>query len=253
VFKTTGAQRRLRWLALAAALGGVAAVAAYVLFSHGYLHIARPSRAEFPVRGVDVSHHQGRIDWRRVHGQGYAFAYIKASEGATLLDSAYARNRDQARQAGMVTGPYHYFTLCTPGDAQARNFLAAQPGDAGPSLPPALDIEFGGNCAARPPRDSVLAEIGRFLAISDSAFGRRTVLYVTPEFHRAYMRGATDRPVWARDIFRRPRYAREWLFWQYAANGRVDGVGGLIDLNAFHGTRAEFDALVRGGTPPPPR
>jgi len=251
VFKTARGQRRLRWLALIAALGGVAAVAGYVLFSHGYLQIARPGRAEFPVRGVDVSHHQGRIAWEKVRAAGYEFAYLKASEGETLRDSTYQRNRDAARRAGLVTGPYHYFTLCTPGDAQARNFLSAQPGDAGRSLPPALDIEFGGNCSARPPRDSVIAEIGRFLAISDSAFGRRTVLYVTAEFHDEYLKDAAGRPVWARGIFWRPRYSGGFLFWQYSANGRVGGVDGLADLDAFHGTRAEFDALVRPLAPSP--
>ena len=253
MFKTARGQKRLRVIARIAAAAGVAAVVAYVLFSHGYLRFAYPGRAAFPVRGVDVSHHQRRIDWARVRAAGYEFAYIKASEGETLRDSAYLRNRDEARRAGLVTGPYHFFTLCTPGEAQARNFLAAQPGDAGPSLPPAVDLEFGGNCSQRPPSDSVIAQLGRFLAIVDSAHGRRAVLYVTKEFDRDYLRGDTDHPIWVRDVYRRPRYAREWAFWQYAANGRVDGVDGLIDLDAFHGSRAEFDVLVRRRSPAPPR
>lgn len=249
MFKTARGQQHLRRMAIASAIGGAAVVAAYVAVSQGFVRFVYPSRAEFPVRGVDVSHHQGPIDWAKVHASGYEFAYLKATEGETFRDSTYLRNRDAARRAGLVTGPYHFFTLCTAGEAQARNLLSLQPGDAGPSLPPAVDLEFGGNCGDRPSRDSVVAEIGRFLAVVDSAFGRPAVLYVTAEFHRAYLQGVDDHPVWARDVFRRPRFVDGWMFWQYGATGRVDGVRGRTDLDAFHGTRAEFAEVIR---PRPP-
>jgi lysozyme len=249
VFKTPRGQARLRRLGLAAAAAGTAALVAYVLFSRGYVRFIYPSRAELPVRGVDVSHHQGRMDWSGIRAAGYEFAYIKATEGETFRDSAYLRSRDEARRAGLVTGPYHYFTLCTAGRAQALNLLSVQPGDAGPSLPPAVDLELGGNCGERPPRDSVRAEVRRFLAVVDSAYGKPAVLYVTQEFHAEYMDGDTGgHPLWVRSVYHRPRYAGAWTFWQYAATGRLPGVGGLIDLDAFHGTRAEFAALAR-----PPR
>jgi lysozyme len=110
-----------------------------------------------------------------------------------------------------------------------------------------VDLEFGGNCSRRPPADSVRAEIGRFLAVVDSAYGRPAVLYVTAEFHDAYLRGTANHPLWVRSVFRRPRYGEGWMFWQYAATARVPGVRGRTDLDAFHGTRAEFEAFV---TPP---
>ncbi|HEU4558272.1 MAG TPA: GH25 family lysozyme [Longimicrobium sp.] len=245
MFESRRAQARLRTLAIVAALAAAAVVAAYALLSHGYIRFVYPAWTEFPVRGVDISHHNGRVDWTRVRAAGYQFAYLKATEGATFRDSTYLRNRDAARRAGFVTGPYHFFTLCTPGRAQAQNLLSAQPGDAGASLPPGVDLEFGGNCGARPPRDSVLAEVGRFLAVIDSAYGRPAVLYVTREFHAAYLQGGADHPLWVRSVFTRPRFGREWVFWQYAATARVPGARGRTDLNVFRGTQAEFDALVR--------
>ncbi len=251
MFKTPRGQARLHRLGLLAAAAGTAALVVYVLVSHGYVRFVYPRRAEFPVRGVDVSHHQGRLEWSRVRAAGYEFAYIKATEGETFRDSTYLRNRSEARRAGVVTGPYHYFTLCTAGRAQALNLLSVQPGDAGPSLPPAVDLELGGNCADRPARDSVRAEIGRFLAVADSAFGRPAVLYVTPEFYAEYLDGEADHPLWVRGVYHRPRYAGAWTFWQYAATGRIAGVKGLIDLDAFHGTRAAFAALIRPPAPSP--
>lgn len=245
VFKSARGQARLRRIAVLSALGAAVLVALAVLFWNGYLRFVYPSRAEFPVRGVDVSHHQGRVDWARVRAAGYEFAYLKATEGATFTDSTYARNRDEARRAGLVTGPYHFFTLCTPAAAQAANFFATQPPDSARSLPPAVDLEFGGNCSRRPPADSVRVEIDRFLAMVDSAYGRPAVLYVTAEFHDAYLRGATGHLLWVRSVFRRPRYGGRWTFWQYAATARVPGARGRTDLDAFHGTRAEFENFIQ--------
>lgn len=244
MFKTPRGQARLRRLAALSALAATALLVLAVLFWNGYLRFVYPSRAGFPVRGVDVSHYQGRVEWARVRAAGYDFAYLKASEGGTFVDSAYARNRDQARRAGLVTGPYHFFTLCAGAAAQAANLLAVQPPDSARSLPPAVDLEFGGNCGDRPPADSVRARVGRFLAVVDSAYGRPAVLYVTAEFYQTYLRGAAGHPLWVRNVFRRPRYGGEWMLWQYAATARVPGIRGRADLDAFHGTRAEFEAFV---------
>jgi len=74
-----------------------------------------PSWKQYPVRGVDVSHHNGRVDWPRIRAAGYVFAYLKATEGATFRDRTFLRNRTEATRAGLVTGAYHFFTLCRAG------------------------------------------------------------------------------------------------------------------------------------------
>ncbi|HVG45294.1 MAG TPA: GH25 family lysozyme, partial [Longimicrobium sp.] len=151
-----------------------------------------------------------------------------------------------AERAGLVTGAYHFFTLCRPGLDQARNFADAIGPPAAVSLPPAVDLEFGGNCGERPSREAVLAELASFLAALDFAGHRPAVLYVTEEFHQAYLEGETvENPLWVRSVYGPPKFAAAWTFWQYAATGRVAGAKGRIDLNAFNGSRAEFQALVR--------
>jgi lysozyme len=247
--RSTSSRRRRAATVLAAA--AITLLLAYAALTRGFVRFVYPGAGEYPVRGIDVSHHNGRVDWPRVRAAGYIFAYLKATEGVTFRDSTFARNRAEAQAAGMVTGAYHYFTLCRPGDAQARGFVAATGPREAVSLPPAVDLEFGGNCDARPPRDSVLAELGRFLAIVDSAQGRPTVLYVTAEFHDAYLAGAVDHPLWVRSVFHAPRFAEPWLFWQYAATGRIDGVRGRVDLDAFNGSPEAFRRLT--GESPSPR
>lgn len=241
-------RRRLLGAALAS---GALLAAAYVLLSNGFVRFVYPSWERYPVRGVDVSHHNGRVDWPRVRAAGYTFAYLKASEGATWRDSTFVRNRAEAGRAGLVTGAYHFFTLCRPGRDQARNFVEAIGPRGAVSLPPTVDLEFGGNCGERPSRDAVLAEVAAFLAVLDSAGHPPAVLYVTKEFHEAYLAGRNpSNPLWVRSVFGRPKFGGAWTFWQYAATGRVAGAQERIDLNAFNGSPGAFKALAGAGPAP---
>lgn len=192
----------------------------------------QPDTESYPVQGVDVSHHQGEIHWPTLHGAGADFAYIKATEGRDLRDPKFADNWRDASAAGMKRGAYHFFTLCTPGTDQATNFIATVPRET-EALPPAVDLEFGGNCAARPPREAVIAELTSFLSAIEAHSGKPAILYLTQEFDEAYqVSAAFDRSLWLRRIALPPKYgARPWVMWQASNIRRVDGVEGPVDWN----------------------
>jgi lysozyme len=192
-----------------------------------------PDRGRYPVRGIDVSHHQGQIDWRRVAADDVAFAVIKASEGGDYIDSAFAANMRDARAAGLAVGAYHFFTFCRPGAEQASNFLSVVPRDL-PLLPPVVDIEFGGNCPQRPTPEQLNAVLAAFLAPVEAAFGKRAVLYITDEAADAYSGHIVARPLWLRSLLLEPG-RDDWVYWQYHDKGRVDGIEGDVDLNVLHG------------------
>jgi lysozyme len=193
----------------------------------------RPGLSAGETYGVDVSHHQrGGIDWHRVAADGIAFAYIKAREGGDHVDREFRRNWDGAARAGLRRGAYHFFTLCTPGDVQAANFLATVPDDAH-ALPPAVDLELAGNCSRRPPRDRVHRELRAFLRAVEAETGHRAMLYFGSPWDgfelRYRIQAAFDRPLWRRSIALRP--GGDWLLWQYSGVSNVDGVRGPVDLN----------------------
>ena len=219
----------------------------YLLLEQGYVRFNYPSRSEFPVQGIDVSHHQGVVDWTEVAQSGVRFAYIKASEGRTLRDPRFGRNWAEARRAGIIAGPYHFYSLCVPGAAQAAAFLSAAPPDSLPSLPPAVDLEFGGNCAARPDQATLERELQAFLTRVEAAWGRRAVIYATRDFYDAHLRHAfTSNPLWIRNIFTRPPPStRDWSLWQCGNRGRIKGIGGAVDLNVFNGTEEAFRSFIR--------
>lgn len=202
----------------------------------------QPDPGRYPVRGIDVSHHQGPIDWTAVAADDVAFAYLKASEGGDHRDRRFAANWRAARAAGLKVGAYHFFTFCRPGADQARNFLAVVPAlpDA---LPPAVDLEFGGNCAAAPTEADLRRELAAFLSLVEARYGRPAVLYVTPDFHKAYGHVLPQRPLWKRKIVMPPFGGRPWTFWQFHNRGRVEGITGPVDLNVFAGDAGAFEAF----------
>ena len=193
-----------------------------------------PSRSAYPVQGIDVSAHQGAIDWAGLRGQGVDFAYIKASEGGDFRDSAFARNWAAAGRAGIRRGAYHFFTLCRPGADQAANFLAAVPDDPA-ALPAAVDLEFLGNCtkAGRMTHADLRRELKTFLELVENRTGRPTLLYLTAEFDETYRVSASfDRPLWLRRIIFEPRFgARRWTLWQASNVRRLGGIDGRVDWN----------------------
>jgi hypothetical protein len=106
-------------LAALAAGGALAAILAY----HYEFQLA-PLWSN--VIGVDVSNHQGEIDWSALAGSNVAFAYIKATEGGDFRDRRFQLNWDGAKRAGLARGAYHFFTQCRSGAEQARNFIATR-------------------------------------------------------------------------------------------------------------------------------
>ena len=244
----------LKRIILFAAAAAAALALLALLLDRGRVRFNYPSLDEFPVQGVDVSHHQKEIDWSRLKGPRVRFAYIKASEGGDFRDPRFHRNWTGAVSAGVVPGAYHFFTLCKSGEVQAQNFLDALADAPGASLPPAVDLEFGGNCGKRPSPEEFERELLSFIAAVEKERKCAPVLYVTREFYDAYVEGRfPNRPLWVRDIYRRPELdGAEWQFWQFANRGRMPGVGPFIDLNVFHGSAEQFERFRCPPTPPPP-
>lgn len=232
-------RRRRRWPWLT---GGVIVIAVVLagVFWLVFVPNWRPPLRDGERYGVDVSAHQGQIDWRRVAADGIEFAYIKASEGGDFTDSRFAENWRAAGEAGLDIGAYHFFTLCRPGDEQARHFLAVAPPDPR-ALAPAVDLEVAGNCSRRPAASDVETQLRAFLDIVEAAWARPALLYVRDDWESRYpVRAALDRPLWQFRFLRRPNLD-SWRVWQIHGFAHVEGISGRVDLNimrpADHGSR----------------
>lgn len=216
--------RRLR-VALATLLAAAAIMVAVWLWLPHY----RPGLHSGERLGIDVSAHQGSVDWDAVAQDGISFAYLKASEGGDFVDRRFTANWRDARTAGLDVGAYHFFTLCRPGEEQATHFLSVVPADPG-ALAPAVDLELKGNCGARPTRQAFAAELQRFLDRVEGAWGRPAVLYTNDDFAELYPVRDLGRPLWEATYYRRPA-GPAWTIWQVTSLASVDGVTGRVDLD----------------------
>jgi len=208
--------------------------AAFVSYMAGYWRFNYPPLDKYPVQGLDISHHQGDIDWLDVPKDKIQFVYIKATEGGDYKDRKFTENWNSARLNGFSVGAYHFFTLCRVGAEQASNFVAYVPLEKD-ALPPVVDLEFVGNCKKRPSREFFLNELRDYTTAIEEHYATKPVLYTTYQFHREYLKGTEfeSYPFWIRDVFKVPdqKIFPIWAVWQYADNARIPGIKGPVDLN----------------------
>lgn len=222
-------------------------VCALYAYLHGWWRFHSPSHAQFPVRGIDVSHHQGDIRWPEVAASGVRFAFVKATEGRDFRDPRCAANMREAQASGIATGAYLFFTLGASGEEQANFFSSVAPVSTA-TLPPVVDFELDLAKLSAEAQQRAVAELERCLETLKARFQVSPILYTTREIYDGYL---TERPaarrIWLREIYWEPRLndGNPWLFWQYANNGFVPGIGPRVDLNVFQGTEDSFQRLLR--------
>ncbi len=228
--------RRVFRLLITAIILTVVAAGAYLAYDRAMTPFSPPSLADYPIQGIDISHHQGDIDWARLKGQpNIRFVIMKATEGGDHRDRKFADNWRAAKDAGIIRGAYHFFTFCRPGAEQADNVLATIPADAD-ALPLALDLEFTGNCGKVPTLDELSAELSAFYTRLGTRYPGRPLFYMNESFFEQYFAGNENRfpphDLWIRSIAHRPDCSR-WSLWQFADDGTVEGIEGAVDLNAL--------------------
>jgi lysozyme len=215
------------------------------------------------VRGLDVSRWDGRIDWARVRGAGYRFAFAEATNGNTRVDPTYGRNRAGAAAAGVQFGAFHFArpsgrtaaAVAADAVAEADRFLAvAQPRSG--ELLPVLDLEQ--SSGLRPP--ALIAWTSAWLAEVQRKLGLRAIIYSSPHFWATAMADTprfalAGSPLWLAHWTRAsaPRVpgrnwgASGWRFWQWTSCGHVPGTGHCIDQDRFSGT--SFTPVAVSATP----
>jgi GH25 family lysozyme M1 (1,4-beta-N-acetylmuramidase) len=195
--------------------------------------------------GIDVSHWQGEIDWRKVAGAGKRFVFLKATDGHDFLDPTFFRNRTGARSNGLRVGAYH-FARPDPskGDAveEARWFVSQADPRPG-NLLPVLDLETSKGLD----RKGVTLWARRWVAEVRRLTGVTPLVYTSPYGwlsrtgdSRALARDGA--PLWiAHWGVSAPLLpaggwdGQGWRVWQYTSHGHVAGISGRVDLDVAPG------------------
>ena len=194
------------------------------------------------IRGIDVSHYQGTIDWNAVAKAGTVFTFIKATEGTTGSDPNFEVNWNGSHTAGLLRGAYHFFQPGEDPRQQAMNFLKVvqpTPGD----LPPVLDVEASGTPS------EIIAGIHTWLTCVDLAVGKTPILYTNPSFWANLKTSDFGRfPLWIAEYGvvapKVPEGWSIWTFWQFSESGSIPGISGYVDFDLFQGTLPELQGLA---------
>ncbi len=222
------------------------------LVNHGYIRFNYPSRIEYPIHGIDISHHQGKINWTKLEKEEMQFAFIKVTEGADFTDSKWEDNRSNARKHGIKVGAYHFYRFCTDGKLQADHFIANVSNKKSQwNLPPVVDVEFGGKCNSLKNTKDLIEQLEAYVAKIHTHYGRYPIVYLTHEVYDRFFVLSDSKsvlrscPIWIRDIYHEPTLSdkKKWAYWQFANRGRLRGIKGYVDINVFNGTKAEFEKL----------
>jgi lysozyme len=205
--------------------------------------------------GIDVSSYQGAIDWRRVRAAGIVFAFARVSDGLDVVDERFAENYAAMKRVGIRRGAYQLFRPSAEPEAQADLLLAAVRRAGRPELPLVADVESDDGVSP----DEVRARLLRWLQRIERRTRRQPIIYTSPAMNATLGGAFGAYHLWVAhydvDCPRLVDGWTRWLFWQSSSSGRVAGVDGAVDLDAFAGTRAELRRLGRGrralGSPVP--
>ena len=205
----------------------------------------------YEIHGIDISHHQGKIEWEKLRNNGMIekcpirFIMIKATEGATQIDPLFKENFHQAREWGFTRGAYHFYSTHSTAAEQARHFIRNVKLEDG-DLPPVLDVEHkpGGQT------DEAFKEsIQEWLRIVEEHYGVKPIIYTYYKFKMRYLSDPyfDDYPYWIAHYYvDKVEYTGRWKFWQHTDAGRLPGIRGYVDLDIYNGSYYDLRKMTIG-------
>lgn len=214
------------------------------LLWEGILFIHEPLEKNYPVKGIDLSHYQGDVDWKNIKkDMGITFAFIKATEGSSHVDEKFEENWKEAQKSGLYIGAYHFFSFDSQGKTQAENFMKHVTSVAR-MLPPVVDVEYYDDKASNSPVvQEMREELDAFIYVIEEEYGCKPIIYTTMSVYNKYINEYYNSyPLWIRNTYYRPFLVknRQWTFWQYSEKEDWPYGEGTVDMNVFAGSLKSF-------------
>jgi len=204
--------------------------------------------------GIDVSHHNGDIDWAAVAGAKVGFVYIKTSQGVTGTDPKFATNWAGAGDNKLARGAYHFFSSSTKAEDQAAHFLSVYADRSDQDLPAVLDLEWdysqtrdaNGNLVdgwANISGHEIVSRAVAWLAAVEKATGKTPIIYTDFDWYNTRIGSAgsvlSPYEVWVADYSSHSQQLDDpktpgthgWRLWQFTSKGTVPGISGPVDVD----------------------
>ena len=235
---------------LAVMIVGCFSIAFYYFFIRPYAYRWKPCHGlkeygvcipdGYDIHGIDISHYQGKIDWKKVAADGIDFAFIRvgfrgSSEGKLVEDEYFIDNIEGALENHIEVGVYFYTQAVTTEEAKEEaQFLLdlLEPYDI--TYPVVLDLEEvnGKSRTDDMTQEDFTDAAIEFLDTVEKA-GYRPMIYgnLKTFFIMLDMSRIEKYDKWFA-YYQTPVYfPYEFTIWQYSSTGKVDGIKGDVDLN----------------------
>ncbi len=196
-------------------------------------------------RGIDVSNHQGTVDWNKVKAAGIDFAILKVGPVYGKPDGSFERNAVECERLGIPYGVYYYSYARSVEDANKEaDRTLAWLGGHHPSLPVYYDLEDSYILQDPDFSKDKLTQIAQAFCNRMEAVGFKSGIYANLNWLNNYLNSPSlsGYDHWVAQYNWRCDYAGSYSFWQYSSSGNVPGVNGRCDMNyCFNGSLLNVD------------
>lgn len=213
-----------------------------------YTHNSKFKNKEL-VYGMDVSQHNGKINFKKAKRDGIEFVFIRVgytgytkSSFSLNLDKKYKTYIKDATKAGLKVGVYWYSqsTKVSEAKKEAKALLKAIKGYS-ITMPVVFDYEFadtkkGRLDSAKLSKTNMTANAIAFLNTVSNA-GYDACIYASENFlgeHLYANQISSNFKVWLANYSSKTNYKGDYEFWQHTAKGRVSGMRGNVDINFWY-------------------
>jgi GH25 family lysozyme M1 (1,4-beta-N-acetylmuramidase) len=212
--------------------------------------VVRPSSngyASEVVYGMDVSGHQGDVDWAYWWDQGKRFVWVKATEGTGYTNPYFSQQYNGSYDQGFIRGAYHFATPDTSSGADQANYFSDHGGGwsaDGRTLPGALDMEYnpyGDTCYGLSPSE-MTAWIKDFSDTYHARWSKWPAIYTSTSWWSQCVDGdfSSTNPLWVARYSSSPGTLpccwSTYTVWQYSSDP--------IDQNVFNGSYERLQAFA---------
>ena len=199
------------------------------------------------LQGIDVSDHQGEIDWKAVADAGYDFVFVRVGfrgygrEGTLNEDTMAIEYMQDARKAGLEVGAYFFSQALDEAEAAEEARFAAdivKRSGVKMTLPLVYDPELAGGSAGRAnnlSQDQVCSNALAFKKAAEEELHCKVALYTNLFWENTYFDAETldQFEIWYADYEPVPQTNYTFTWWQYTETGTVPGIRGAMDLNLW--------------------
>lgn len=182
-------------------------------------------------KGIDISHHNGVLDFHKIKAAQVDFVFMKCTEGAFMKDPFFKSNYKEAKKAGLLVGAYHFFRASISAKGQAENFLSVIK-DLDLDLPPVFDWEITDKQSSDTQWKGALT----WLDTVEIATKRVPIIYTGPAFFNSIGNPKEFKryPLWIAHYADKPKVPKPWTDWaihQFTDQGEIDGLHCKFDFN----------------------